>query len=732
MSEKRFAILIASSHFPEDSRLQTLRCPTNDVDGLKEVLESSQDGGFTDIIVLKNKRHNEVNFSLADVFERAGKEDLVFVYYSGHGKQDYEGQLYLTTVDTRINKLTVTSVAIETIKKLIKFSQTAKVVIVLDCCYSGAVSSAFLRGGVDDELRRMSETRGTYILTASTATQAAAEKEGDRYGLLTKHIISGIKSGEAADDDGFVRMSNLYRYVSDKVRRESAQEPMMWELNINGSELIIARARRPRKELSSAPPLSRGESEYVGIGGKFLHYWILERISNSVYKAVDKKLGRTVAVKALSPELTTQEVHLQRFMREARLASALDHPNICVIHDFHELNGWLLIIMQYLEGKNVRRLVNGRPLRLESALTIAIQVTDALASTHARGIVHRNIKAENVIVSSMGRAKIIGFGMAKLRDDELTLTELGVPFGTATYAAPEQARGDRADHRSDIFSTGVLLYEMLTGTWPFHGKDTIDVRYAVLYENPKPVASRRPDVIPERLQRALERALAKEPGDRYQKISEMRDDLRAIYHEGVSVNDFVDLTELESEVSSWHVLGSNRLARAVRWLRTATGTEATASPTYTSRTEVPNAEQKSVAVLPFKNLAEDPNLAFYEFALADAVITELARVQHVVVRPSSLMTKYQGREVDPREIGHDLNVATVLEAGFLIANDTFRVSARLIDVNSRDVLWSDRFNVNESSDIISIQDIIARDIVQGISFELSHAEDNVSALETNG
>src|SRR5215510_1552792 len=252
------------------------------------------------------------------------------------------------------------------------------------------------------------------------------------------------------------------------------------------------------------------------IGAKLGNYRILEKIGaggqGTVYKATDTKLGRAVVIKVLPPELTVKEANLKRFQREARLASALDHPNICTIFDLNDIGDVHFIAMQYVEGKNVRELVNGRPLDLRSALSITIQVADALAAAHARGIVHRDVKAGNVMVTPTGQVKILDFGLAKLLDsDDLggihhtDLTEVGIPYGTATYAAPEQARGERVDERADIFSTGVLLYELLTGTWPFQGKTSVDVRHAVLHEDPLPLDQARPSPTPPRLQAILDR-----------------------------------------------------------------------------------------------------------------------------------------------------------------------------------------------------------------------------------
>src|ERR1700682_3500097 len=265
-------------------------------------------------------------------------------------------------------------------------------------------------------------------------------------------------------------------------------------------------------------------TEKVGVGGQ-----------GTFYKATDTRLGRTVIIKVLPPELTARETNLRRFEREARLASSLDHPNICTIFDMDVVDGVHFIAMQHVEGKNVRQLVGGRPLELKSALLIALQVADALSVAHARGIIHRDIKSGNVMVMPSGQVKVLDFGLAKLLDDEeaaekgihhTELTEIGVPYGTATYAAPEQARGDRVDKRADIFSTGVLLYEMLAGTWPFRGKNSIDVRHAVLHSAPAPIAEKRGEPIPQRLQEILDRSMSKEPSDRYQKVEEFRDDLR--------------------------------------------------------------------------------------------------------------------------------------------------------------------------------------------------------------
>jgi eukaryotic-like serine/threonine-protein kinase len=476
------------------------------------------------------------------------------------------------------------------------------------------------------------------------------------------------------------------------------------------------------------------------IGQTLGNYKITQKIGaggqGTVYTAIDQKLGRTVVVKVLPPELTVKEANLKRFEREARLASSLDHPNICTIFDMDEADGLHFITMQYVEGRNVRQLVNGRPLEMESSLRIAIQVADALAVAHARGIIHRDIKSGNIMVTDAGQVKILDFGLAKLVDEteaaasgihQTELTEIGVPYGTATYAAPEQARGDKVDARADIFSTGVLLYEMLTGTWPFRGKSTIDVRHAVLYDQPKPLADARPGPTPARLQQILDKTLQKDPRERYQRIGELRDELRQVLHDVASGAQFEEVT------APRHLGGSSPVGRAMRWLRKLGGasdtptsvpqpsSKALTDPGEGSMTTVTDREKTSLAVLPFKNLSNNPETSFYEFSLADAVITELARIRSLVVRPSSVMSKYQGQAADPADVGRELNVDAVLSAGFIAAGERFRVNAQLLDIKSGEIIWSDRVDAS-AQDIIAVSDEITKRIVDGLRLELSPDE----------
>ncbi len=475
------------------------------------------------------------------------------------------------------------------------------------------------------------------------------------------------------------------------------------------------------------------------VGSQINQYKILEKIGSggqgTVYKALDTKLNRTVVIKVLPPELTQKTANFKRFEREAQLCSQLDHPNICTIYDFHSENGVFYIAMQYVEGKNVRQLVSGRPLELKSALSIAIQVTDALAYAHSKNIIHRDIKAGNIMVSSNGQVKILDFGLAKLMEDDLEdqtrghdktqITELGIPYGTATYAAPEQAKGERADHRSDIFSTGVLIYEMLTGIWAFQGKTVIDVRHQVLYGTPKPLVEQRREPLPAELQMIVDKALQKDPKDRYQKIALMRDDLRNVLQQ-IAGNQVMP----GDTYAPGHADGG-AVKRVLNWFTGKSTPENATGPT-TSVSNAPSTspdismtstgtEKKSVAILPFQNLSGDAASSFYEFALADAVITELAQIRSIIVRPSSVIAKYQGKEVDPRESGRELRVHAVLSAGFIRSGDKLRVTAQLLDVLTGDILWSDRIDA-EGSDILALQDGIAQRILDGLRLELTDLE----------
>jgi eukaryotic-like serine/threonine-protein kinase len=466
------------------------------------------------------------------------------------------------------------------------------------------------------------------------------------------------------------------------------------------------------------------------IGQLLLQYRIVEKIGEggqgTVYRAIDVALDRLAAVKVLPADLTDSASNLLRFEREAKLASSLDHPNICTIFGLHRTDGIHFIAMQYIEGRNVRELVSGRPLDLRQALSITLQVTNALAAAHARGIVHRDIKARNVMVTRDGTVKVLDFGLAKLIEpphkssSDPQLTEMGVPYGTSTYAAPEQAQGLPVDHRGDIFSTGVLLYEMLAGTWPFRGKTALDVRYAVVYHQPKPIAEARGEdsVLIQKLQDVLDKALAKNPDDRYQRIEDMRADLQDVQRE-LEVDSSVGTTLTDTTQS---VAPAVWARRKPFWTRpqTIAGVAIAAVLIITilaviafraSRPVQSSVDStiNSLAVLPFAN--SDPNTEYLSDGITESLIENLSQLPNLKVKSSSTVFHYKGRNTDPQQIGRELGVHALLSGNVVQRGDELAISVELIDVRDDSHIWGERYG-RKVSEVVALPQQISRDVSQ--------------------
>jgi serine/threonine-protein kinase len=464
------------------------------------------------------------------------------------------------------------------------------------------------------------------------------------------------------------------------------------------------------------------------IGQLLLHYRVVEKIGEggqgTVYKVIDTTLDRPAVIKVLPPALTDSASNLVRFEREAKLASSLDHPNICTIFGLHKVGDIQFIAMQYVEGRNVRDLVGGQPLDLRRALSIAIQVTDALAAAHGRGIVHRDIKARNVMVTRSGTVKVLDFGLAKLIQGPATessdpqVTEVGVPYGTSTYAAPEQAQGLKADHRADIFSTGVLLYEMLAGKWPFRGKTALDVRYAVVYHKPKPIIEARNEDSPllRRIQEILDRALAKAPEDRYQRIEDMRADLQAVLREldldssiGNTLTDAPSHTTVPTASRQKNFWTTPRqIAAIVIGTLLILALAFVAFQSYRRPVEA-DTGINSLAVLPFAN--SDPTTEYLSDGITESLIENLSRVPNLKVKSRSTVFHYKGRETDPEKIGRELGVHALLSGRVVQQGDDLAVSVELIDVRDDSHIWGERYS-RKVSEVVALPQQISRDVSQ--------------------
>jgi serine/threonine-protein kinase len=477
------------------------------------------------------------------------------------------------------------------------------------------------------------------------------------------------------------------------------------------------------------------------IGKTILHYRVLKEIGKGgmgvVYKAEDTKLNRTVAIKALSAELIGDQKARARFLREARAASAIDHPNICTVYEINEVDGTLFFVMQHVEGKTLKKLVAGRPMAIEQALDISLELADALVEAHRRMVIHRDIKSSNVILNERGQAKILDFGLAKFveaaREAEAAgmteLTQAGSPFGTASYMSPEQARGEGADARSDVFSLGVVMYEMFTGRLPFPAKTSVDVMHKIMHSDPEPMGPG----FPPKLQQIIGKALAKDLAARYQSAEALLEDLRAYVRGHYAEQSAVPAeraASLRATKPARPTAGGGVLGRMANWVRQTVGgkhaemqdSSATPStPTDITPSMWRSSEKKAIAILPFKNLSGSPDTDFYSFSLADSVITELAQLRDLIVRPSSYIAQFQNRDVDPRDVGMKLAVDAVLLCGYIKSGDRFRVTPQLVDIRSGEIMWSEKIDV-DAKDIITVQDKISRQIVEGLRVRTTSME----------
>jgi non-specific serine/threonine protein kinase len=484
------------------------------------------------------------------------------------------------------------------------------------------------------------------------------------------------------------------------------------------------------------------------IGQIVSHYHILGKLGGGgmgvVYRAEDIKLGRSVALKFLPEELSKDHHAVGRFRREARAASALNHPHICTIYDVDDHDGTSFIVMEYLEGKTLKHLMSGAPIDLQNVPEWGFEIADALDAAHAKGILHRDVKPANIFVTDRSQVKILDFGLAKLlperkssteptthpsllttrtelpttTEDDENLTNTGMVLGTVSYMSPEQVRGEELDARTDLFSLGAVLYEMVTGKQAFPGNTSGIVFEAILNRTPISSARLNP-AVPMHLENIISKALEKDRKMRYQTASDLRADLQRLKRDTDSsrIVTSVELTPPRVIRRYWRSIAS---VAAVAIVLLLVGLNVGGWRERLLSKSSPS-QISSIAVLPFLNLTNDPKTEYLTDGITESLINSLSQLPNLTVISRSTVFRYKGQATDPESVGKDLGVRTILTGRLMHTGDDLSISVELEDIQTKRHIWGEQYS-RKFSDLASVQEELAADIYERLRPELTGDE----------